>query len=135
MNRVWHKLMKKICFLFAYVFSIWTNFLISYNSDVISNRKSEITIHESIDSIWLEICEDISQQQSSDSKLKNWIFQTSSTFLYIIEQQRIADERFQAEQQNTMWFVQSEISSSSATSYEWNWSSIENKFRCSNKTQ
>lgn len=46
------------------------NSMIYYNNDVIMKKRSEITIHESTDSIWSETFENISVQQKITSRLK-----------------------------------------------------------------
>lgn len=55
--------------------------------------------------------------------------------MFITEQQKIQDDKYRPEQQNTMLFVQSDVSWNIAIWYEWNWNSIENKYQCSNKIQ
>lgn len=127
--------MKHTNILYAYVFLLWTNSMMYYNSDVIMKKTSEITIHISIASILSETSENILFLSSHNSSLKKLNYMKSFNILYITEHTRIADEQYRADVQNTMWFVQSDVFSSSAIWYEWRWNSIENRFRCSNKSQ
>ena len=125
----------KHTFFICLCFLQWMNSMMYYNNGVISKKTSEITIHISIASILSEIFENILRQQRNSSSLKKLNCMKSSTILYITEQQRIADEQYRAKVLNTTWFVQSDVFSSSAIWYEWKWDSIENRFRCSNKSQ
>ena len=124
----------KHTFFICLCFLQWMNSMMYYNNGVISKKTSEITIHISIASILSEIFENILRQQRNSSSLKKLNCMKSSTILYITEQQRIADEQYRARVLNTTWFVQSDVSSSSAIWYEKEWDSIENRFRCSNKS-